>query len=69
MLMQTCGILQVTLSNDGVTIPGQVQRIRGEGMPLYDNPSKFGDLFVTYTIKFPESLSDAQKATVRQLFA
>ena len=60
--------LQVTLSNTEVTIPGQVQRIKGQGMPLYDNPSKFGDLFVTYSIKFPASLTEAQKNTVRQLF-
>lgn len=60
--------LQVTLANKEVTVPGQVQRIRGQGMPLYDNNSKFGDLFVTYSIKFPSSLTEAQKTTVRQLF-
>lgn len=59
---------KVTLANREVTIPGQVQRIKGQGMPLYDNPSKFGDLFITYSIKFPGSLTDAQKTTVRQLF-
>jgi DnaJ homolog subfamily B member 11 len=60
--------MQVALSSSDVTIPGQVQRIKGEGMPLYDNNKKFGDLYVTYSIKFPASLTDAQKASVRELF-
>jgi DnaJ-class molecular chaperone len=60
--------LQVTLASSEVVIPGQVQRIKGEGMPLYDNNKKYGDLFVTYSVRFPSSLTEAQKATVRELF-
>jgi DnaJ-class molecular chaperone len=60
--------LQVTLASSEVVIPGQVQRIRGEGMPLYDNNKKFGDLFITYSIRFPSHLTETQKVLVRELF-
>lgn len=59
---------KVTLAATGVTIPGQVQKLKGEGMPLFDHPHKKGDLYVTYTVKFPDSLSEAQKAIVREHF-
>lgn len=58
---------KVTLATDGVTRPGSVQKIAGEGMPIFDS-SKKGDLYVTYTVDFPASLTAEQKATVRTLF-
>lgn len=58
---------QVTLANPGITIPGQVVRILGEGMPVYGNEIKHGDLIVTYTVEFPDSLTAAQAAALKQL--
>lgn len=58
----------MTLKRTGVTIPGQVQRIKGEGMPKYEDDSKYGDLFVTYSVEFPKELSDSQKEVVKQTF-
>ena len=57
----------VTLASTGVTRPGDVQRVPGEGMPLFQHPERRGDLFVTYTVDFPEALSEEQKALARQL--
>jgi hypothetical protein len=37
--------------------PGQRVQIPGEGMPIYGNEIKHGDLFVTYTVQFPASLT------------
>jgi DnaJ family protein B protein 11 len=58
---------KVTLATESVTRPGSVQKVAGEGMPIFDSSSK-GDLYVTYTVDFPASLTAEQKATVRSLF-
>lgn len=55
------------LSSDAVTRPGQVVKVEGEGMPVFDS-SKKGDLWVTYSVDFPASLTAEQKQTVRSLF-
>lgn len=57
----------VELGTKGVTRPGEVRKIKGEGMPIYDTTKK-GDLFVTFTVDFPPSLTDAQKEVVRSTF-
>ena len=59
---------QVVLQRDGVTKPGEVVRIKGEGMPRVGNTSVKGDLIVTYSVAFPERLNGEQKAAVRKLF-
>ncbi|KAL5526572.1 SCJ1 [Sanghuangporus sanghuang] len=46
----------VTLKRQGVTQPGFVQIIKGEGMPVWQE-SKFGDLFVEYTVVLPTEIS------------
>lgn len=57
----------VTLAAAGVTRPGDVQVVAGEGMPQFSNPERRGDLFVTYTVDFPAALSEEQKALAKQL--
>lgn len=59
----------VTLAAAGVTSFGQVVRIPGEGMPVFEKAGARGDLYVRYTVAFPEKLSEAQKKAVRELFA
>ena len=59
---------KVTVANAGVTKPGDVLRVVGEGMPLPADPHKRGDLHVLVTVGFPATLSDAQKAVVREHF-
>lgn len=46
----------VTLKREGVTQPGFVQTVRGEGMPVFQE-GKFGDLFVEYTVVLPTEIS------------
>eukprot|EP00892_Ulva_mutabilis_P005332 jgi/Ulvmu1/3170/UM015_0211.1 len=55
---------KVTLKRQGVTIPGQVQRVKGEGMPKYEDESKHGDLLVTYKVIFPTELTPEQKDVI-----
>jgi len=58
---------KVTLASDKVTKPGYVQRVEDEGMPIFDS-NKRGALYVTYSIAFPDSLTEQQKQEVRGLF-
>ena len=58
---------EVTLTASGVTRPGDYHYIKGEGMPLFDNEHKRGDLWVQYAVAFPAQLSDVQKATAQEL--
>ncbi len=46
---------------------GKVMRLRGMGMPIYDDPSKRGDMFVTLHVDVPAQLTDEQRALVEQL--
>jgi len=57
----------VEISSSGVTIPGQVRKIDGEGMPIHNDPSSFGSLFVEYNVVFPTSLTEEQKNLFREI--
>jgi DnaJ-related protein SCJ1 len=48
----------VSLVRKGVTQPGFVQTIKGEGMPLFERPTSHGDLFVEYNVVLPTKLSE-----------
>eukprot|EP00850_Spirogloea_muscicola_P000180 SM000001S04582 [mRNA] locus=s1:1038433:1041250:- [translate_table: standard] len=58
---------QVKIGTKGVTKPGEVRKIAKEGMPKYESNKK-GDLYVTFDIDFPDSLTDAQRDVIRQTF-
>ncbi|SCV69125.1 BQ2448_2145 [Microbotryum intermedium] len=47
---------KIVLQRSGVTQPGFVQVIAGEGLPIY-HESNHGDLFVEYVVAFPTELS------------
>lgn len=51
----------VKLEKNGVTQPEEVQRITGEGMPIHQQSSTFGDLFIRYKVYFKPVLSEEQK--------
>jgi DnaJ family protein A protein 2 len=46
--------------------PGDVKIVTGEGMPIYKNPFERGNLYITFTIKFPEN-HFAPEPTLRTL--
>jgi DnaJ-related protein SCJ1 len=45
-----------TLSRSGITQYGHVQTIKGKGMPVEDNETTFGDLFVEYHVILPNEI-------------
>ena len=59
---------EVKLERTGITIPGQVQTIVREGMPVYNAHKKWGNLVITFQVKFPKALDENQKSQVKKLF-
>ncbi|MEN2435302.1 J domain-containing protein [Weeksellaceae bacterium A-14] len=49
-------------SQNGTTV-----RLKGKGFPVYKKDGQYGDLFVTYNVKLPTSLTDKQKELFEQL--
>lgn len=58
----------VEFTRKSTTDPGYVHKIKGEGMPLHDDPSEKGDLYVTLKIKMPKKLNAEQKKAIEDLF-
>lgn len=47
---------------------GKTLRVRGLGIPYYDNPEKKGDLYIKIKYKIPKTLSDKEKSLLKQLY-
>ena len=61
---------KVKLNVGGVTRPGDVQRIANEGMPVYNSAGRRGNMFVHYSVSFPDKSLGADDAKkVRDLFS
>ena len=46
---------------------GTKVKLKGKGFPVYKKEGAFGDLFVTYNVKLPTTLTDEQRALFEQL--
>ena len=42
-------------------------RLKGKGFPVYKEEGKFGDLYVTYKVEIPKSISEEEKALFEKL--
>jgi DnaJ-class molecular chaperone len=51
---------------DGVTDCDHVMRVPGKGMPRR-NGRGFGDLYITFEVDFPETLTQKQKDELRKI--
>jgi len=60
---------EVKIERDGVTVPFDKMTLRGEGLPKHNQFKKFGDLFITFQVQFPDSLNKAQRDAVAKTFA
>ncbi|KAJ6806163.1 dnaJ protein ERDJ3B-like [Iris pallida] len=54
----------VEVGTKGITKPKEVRKYTGEGMPLHFSTKK-GDLYVTFEVLFPKSLTEDQKTKIR----
>ena len=48
---------QLKISRNKITRPGEIEKIKGEGMPVYEYPSDRGDLVITYQVELPKELT------------
>ncbi|KAG2693363.1 hypothetical protein I3760_08G092600 [Carya illinoinensis] len=53
----------VDIGTKGITKPKEVRKLKGEGMPLHFSTKK-GDLYVTFEVLFPTSLTEDQKTKI-----
>lgn len=49
--------------------PNSTMTCEGLGMPFHKTPYKFGNLFINFKIKFPESLEDGQVSAVKEVLS
>jgi len=42
-------------------------RVKGKGAPIYKSEDQFGDLYVTYSVKLPQNLTDKQRQLFKEL--
>ena len=59
---------RVEFGKEGITKPGEVLKVEGEGMPVHKFPSQKGDLYITITVVMPKSLTEKQKSVISTLF-
>ena len=57
---------QIRVPVTDVISPGHETRVKGEGMPLVDDPKNKGDLVIHYDVSFPTVLNPQQKTLIRQ---
>eukprot|EP00760_Papus_ankaliazontas_P022865 PhM_4_TR19054/c1_g1_i1/m.3195/K09503/DNAJA2; DnaJ homolog subfamily A member 2 len=57
---------KLIIDTEGEVIkPGDVRVVAGEGLPIWESPTKRGDLVITFDVKYPESLSPEVVAALR----
>ena len=52
---------------DTGTQNGKTIRLKGKGMPIYEKPSYFGDLYLQFQVQIPEKLTEKQKSLFEEL--
>ena len=58
---------QVKLKVAPETQSGTKVKLKGKGFPVYKKENEFGDLFVTYHVKLPTTLSEKEKELLTEL--
>ncbi|MFN3270579.1 MAG: J domain-containing protein, partial [Candidatus Kapaibacteriota bacterium] len=46
---------------------GTILRLKGQGMPKYNNPNERGDLYLKLVAKIPENLSDKELQILKEM--
>ena len=48
--------------------PGTIQTVKECGMPFFDHPTQFGNLYIKFNIIFPQKIKEEQKTSLQELF-
>lgn len=66
--IKTLGGKTITIDRATPISPSTQTTYPGQGMPISKQPGKFGDLFVSFKVDYPISLTANQKAAIQQNF-
>ena len=61
------GTMLKCLSKD-IIKPGMMKRIKGKGMPYFDNCNNYGDLNIKFNVIFPKVIDQKQAKLIRMAF-
>ncbi|EGR28735.1 hypothetical protein IMG5_169320 [Ichthyophthirius multifiliis] len=59
----------VKINKVGVTQPGEIQKIVGEGMPLHQQSQTYGDLYIQYKVRLEKSYTSQQLKKLEEFFS
>lgn len=59
---------EISIKENKPTQPFWVRTVHGEGMPVFKYPSSKGDLHITFKVRLPEKLTEAEKKIINELF-
>jgi len=60
-------IVRITGKEGAVIKPGSMMTCEGLGMPFHKTSYKNGNLFITFKIKFPDTISDSQASSLNNV--
>lgn len=60
-------IIRIQNEAGKVIKPNSIMTCEGLGMPFHKTPYKYGNLFINFKIKFPDTLEDGQVAAVKKV--
>lgn len=52
-------VIRIQNNTGGIIRPDSMMTCEGLGLPFHKTPYKFGNLFIKFTVKFPDQLSNA----------
>jgi len=59
---------EVIISRNGITQPYYLHKVIGEGMPIHNSGSEFGDLYVRCMVDFPRTFTEDAKQKLGTVF-
>jgi DnaJ-related protein SCJ1 len=59
---------EVLIEQKGVTQPNYTKIIMGEGMPLREDSSEFGELHIKFLVRLPTKILPNQQEILKQIF-
>lgn len=59
------GIVKITIPKESET--GKILKLKGKGMPIYNNPLKYGDLLVKLTVNLPKKITKEEEDLFKKL--
>lgn len=60
-------IFRITGEKGQIIKPGQKMTVEGLGMPFHKTNYKYGNLFITFKIKFPDNITDAESKEITSI--